>query len=188
MQAITLSLQTPTLASRADILRGSSWVPVPQKSAKTISYISFPLFANVNWSWSADYWRTDRHCWSQSVDQPNNTQARYRVWYSCCTWPKSFVPDKNVGDNGSIISLGLRVCELIEQFVLKVRPFWSFLKSCAEFLKVQSGLPRSEVCFNWSTIFPSLFGRRLWDKNMWRTPKNVCVGGTLLPWGAVSWE
>ena len=114
--------------------------------------------------------------------------TQYRVWYSCCTWPKSFAPDKNVGDNDSIISLSLKVCELIEQFVLKVRRFWSFLKSCAEFLKVQRRLPRSEVCCNWSTIFPSLFGRCLWDKNVCQTPKNVCVGGTLLPWGAVSWE
>ena len=34
-----------------------------------------------------------------------------------------FAPNKNAGDKGWIISLGTKVCELIEQFVLKVRPF-----------------------------------------------------------------
>ena len=36
---------------------------------------------------------------------------------------KEFSPDKNVGDKDWIISLGTKVGELTEQFVLKVRPF-----------------------------------------------------------------
>ena len=35
----------------------------------------------------------------------------------------------------------------------------------------------ADICEQWEWNLTARFSRRLWDRNAWRTPKNVCVGG-----------
>ena len=49
----------------------------PTNVCWTDRYIPFPLFANISCRSHADYQRSNRHCWSQSVNKPNTyVQAR----------------------------------------------------------------------------------------------------------------
>ena len=90
--------------------------PISVLISSTESYIHFPLLANISWRSHADYRRSNRRCWTKSVDKliGHTCKLGSRVWYVT----KDFAPDENLGGKRWVffiflsVKAGLDVCHI----------------------------------------------------------------------------